>query len=138
MYTEQTQPALRIDFDWMLNQVFNSIYAGVSITNKDGFILAANDIFCVLYGKKRSEIINQHFCTLIPKEHHELANELHREFMNGNLPEIHDEWHVLRSDGTFVDIYSTPKLMTGISGEKYKVTTIVNITEYKRLHPCET
>jgi len=132
-----SQSISNFEFESLYKYVFNSIYAGVSITDEKGYFLAINDNFCKLYGRSHSELINQHFTILIPEEHRELAMDLHMALINGTIPEIHDDWHVERSDGSFVDVYSTPRLLINNQGEKFKVTTVVDITEYKRFHPCE-
>ncbi len=137
MASSQKQVSSFIDNECFYKQIFDSINVGMSVTNQEGYFLAANQFFCKIYGKSLPEIINQHFTTLIPHEHRELANDIHQAFMNGTVPEIHDDWHIERPDGSFVDVYSTPKLIIDDNGEKYKITTVVDITEYKRIHPCE-
>jgi PAS domain S-box-containing protein len=68
---------------------------------------------------------------VLPKDQHAEAQQLHDQFIAGE-PEIPIEWKVQRKNGTLLNVVVTAGLLIDEYGNRYKVTSVTDITKQKR------
>jgi PAS domain S-box-containing protein len=88
-------------------------------------------IIVKIYGYKKNELIGEPFTLVLPENHQKTAQKLHDEFIDGK-PEIPMEWKVQRKNGELLDVVVTAGLLIDDEGNRYKVTTVTDITKQKK------
>jgi PAS domain S-box-containing protein len=111
--------------------IWNSADIGMCVTNVDGRFVMVNDAYCCIYGYTRSELIGQVFTMVLPQDHREYALHIHKTFLEGS-PESAGEWTILRKDGMLRTVWVTAARVTNNAGERFKVTTIADMTDRKQ------
>lgn len=112
----------------LLHSVFDATTVGICITDAHGNFVRMNKQYCVMYGYAMGELIGKSFLTVVPSSYHEQAQQLHDDFINGGK-EIPADWTVLKKDGTAMVVYVTAELLANANGEKFKVTSVSDVTE---------
>lgn len=117
----------------LLHSVFDSSTTGICITDKNGVFVDVNKEYCRIYGYKSSELIGKPFTTVVIPENRKILQIAHDDFIKsgGELPA---EWTVQRKDGSLINIYASASLLEYPDGSRFKVTSVRDITEYKKYH----
>lgn len=130
--TQQAKDRIELQHkEKILHSVFEVTQVGICITNKNGKFVEVNDAYCKIYGYKKEELVGKSFTIVVPPNLQSNAQKLHDEFIGG-VPEIPMEWKVQRKDGTLLDVVVTAGLLIDEDGNRYKVTTVTDITEQKK------
>lgn len=89
-----------------------------------------NEAYCRTYGYDRAELIGQPFTMVLPDEQRQHAELLHDRFlMNGDEPG--GEWKVRHKDGRIREVLVTAGRAVIETGERYKVTTVLDVTDQR-------
>ena len=115
----------------LLTAVFDSTNVGICITDKSGKFIDANKEYCQIYGYTRGELIGTSFTQMLPPEMRKQAQKMHNLFIKRGS-EIPGEWQVQRKDGSLIDVFVSAELLEQPGGERFKVTSVRNITETKK------
>ena len=113
----------------LLNSVFEAADTGISIVNKEGVIVEANNALCKLYGYPKDELIGCHFTKLLSQEFDEALKQ-HKAFFEGN-ENMKGLGLVKQKDGTEFNAEITAVKIFDKAGNPYRVTTIKDISEKK-------
>ena len=117
--------------DKLLDAIFDVANIGICLTDEEGKFVTVNDTYCNIYGYNRDELIGNNFTMILPRCKREEAMALHNKFINGGT-EINKQWKVIRKDGRILNIYATAGLLENDDGEKFKVTTVTDVTEINK------
>jgi PAS domain S-box-containing protein len=115
----------------ILSSVFKVTKVGICITNEKGLFVNVNNAYCKIYGYKKSELIGKPFTLVVPDENKKQAQKLHDIFILTGK-EIPLEWIVQRKDGQLLNIVVTGALLLDDDGNRFKVTTVTDITLQKQ------
>ena len=115
----------------ILKSVFDVTQVGICITDQNGHFVEVNEAYCRIYGYQKKELIGKPFTLVVPKDHHAAAQQLHDQFIAGQ-PEIPVEWKVQRKDGNILQVVVTAGLLIDENGNRYKVTSVTDITKQKK------
>ncbi|WP_247236703.1 PAS domain S-box protein [Telluribacter sp. SYSU D00476] len=115
----------------MLNSVFNATSIGICITDKDGRFVSVNNQYARLYGYAKEDLVGQSFTLVVPAENRVMAQISHDDFIREGT-EIPGEWKVQRKDGSIIDVYVSAELLVQPNGNRFKVTSVRDITENNR------
>lgn len=124
-------PSSDLKKERIMASVFDETAVGICITDASGRFVQVNRAYCQIYGYSSDELIGQPFTLVVPPGYQNQAQTMHDAFIGGQ-PEIPVEWVVQRKDGTHITIVVTAALMTDEDGEKYKITTVTDITHQKK------
>lgn len=115
----------------LVNAVFNATSNGICITDENGFFVDMNDNYCKIYGYAKEELIGTHFTRMVAPKHEPFMRKAHDDFiLNGIEPP--GEFDVVDKEGRPLTIKVSAELLIDPDGKRFKVTTIENITEFKR------
>lgn len=121
----------RADND-LLIQTLDAVNAGVAVINDQGNFVYVNHKYLKIYGYQFKEIIGKNYLLIIPEEEKDSTLLFLNSFIeNGN--ETSQEWRRKRSDGAFIDVNATLKLLTGADGRRLVVITIDDVTNIKNI-----
>ncbi|MBC6368500.1 PAS domain S-box protein [Algoriphagus sp. AK58] len=122
----------KINEDGLLSIVFNSVSLGICITDHHGNFVEANREYCRIYGYEREELIGKSFLMVVDPSYHAFVQKVHDDFFTkGEEPP--GEFEVLTINGSRITISVFSDKLVTPDGEKYKVTTVQDITELKAL-----
>lgn len=111
--------------------IWNTADVGMCVTNEECRFVMVNDAYCNTYGYNRDELVGQVFTKVLPKEDRNFAFDMHKRYLEGH-PESEGEWTICRKDGELRTIWVTAARVISDSGERFKVTTVTDITDRKR------
>lgn len=120
-----------IEKENLINSVFNATDVGICVTDSKGRYVKVNHSYCKMYGYTYDELYGQSFTMVVPPEHRKYAQDLHDAFLEGQA-EPDSEWKVQCKDGSVIDVFVSATLLQQENGERFKVTTVRNITESKK------
>ena len=112
----------------MMRSVFNVANVGICVTDSMGIFTNLNNKYCEIYGYKKEELLGKHFTIVVPENYKEQASSLHDQFIEDGK-EIPSAWKVQRKDKKIIDVYVSAELLENEFKEKFKVTSIEDITE---------
>jgi diguanylate cyclase (GGDEF)-like protein/PAS domain S-box-containing protein len=116
----------------LLTAVFNVTKIGICVTDKAGYFIRVNPAYCKLYGATIEELYQQHFTTVLSPEKHDKALKLHHALLNGDPHiETEGEWRIQTKTGQWLDINFTMGVFTQPDGQRFRVTTVTDITHRK-------
>ncbi|MDY6994245.1 MAG: PAS domain S-box protein, partial [Pseudomonadota bacterium] len=118
----------------LLSAIFEVTQIGLCITDEQGRFVRVNPAYCRLFNYTAEELVGAHFTKVLPPDHHERALKLHHAFLSGD-PKVdtEGEWRIVNRAGECMDISFTMGLLTQSNGQRFRVTTITDITKRKRL-----
>lgn len=117
--------------EWaFLEAVYNSAEIGICVTDQHRRFVRVNDAYCETYGYTRDELLGEPFTHVLPEAWRETAARMHDAFIAGG-DESAGEWQVLRKDGSVRDVMVTAGRVVTPDGQRYKVTTVTDITQRK-------
>jgi len=130
--TEQKEFAYKLNStERLLHSVFDTAASGICITDEKGRIVNVNSEYCNIYGYDREEFIGKNFSIIALPENREAMQKMHDDFISGK--EVPDaEWNVQRKDGKVIEILSTSRLLEYDDGNRFKITSIKDISENKK------
>lgn len=111
--------------------IWNTADVGMCVTNEACRFVMVNDAYCNTYGYSRDELIGQVFTKVLPEEDRDFAFNMHKRYLEGH-PESEGEWRICRKDGERRTIWVTAARVINDRGERFKVTTVTDITDRKR------
>jgi two-component system cell cycle sensor histidine kinase/response regulator CckA len=101
------------------------------VTNSEGKFVEVNNAYCKTYGYTREELIGQPFTIVLPPELREYAQQLHNDYIAEGTDASAGEWQVQHKNGSIRDIAVTAARLILEDGQRFKVTTVTDITERK-------
>jgi PAS domain S-box-containing protein len=101
------------------------------VTDEECRFVMVNDAYCNTYGYGREELIGSVFTMVLPEEEREHAFNIHKRYLEGH-PESEGEWTIYRKDGELRTIWMTAARVITENDERFKVTTVTDITDRKR------
>ncbi len=131
MSTEKQALKLKSDADALLKAVYNAADIGICVTNSEGKFVEVNDAYCKTYGYTREELIGQPFTIVLPPYLREYAQQLHNDYIAEGTDASAGEWQVQHKNGSIRDIAVTAARLILEDGQRFKVTTVTDITERK-------
>jgi len=111
--------------------IWNTADVGMCVTNEECRFVMVNDAYCNTYGYNRDELVGHVFTKVLPEEDRDFAFDMHKRYLEGH-PESEGEWTICRKDGELRTIWVTAARVISDSGERFKVTTVTDITDRKR------
>jgi PAS domain S-box-containing protein len=129
--TEKQALKLKSDADALLKAVYNSADIGMCVTNSEGKFVEVNNAYCKTYGYTREELIGQPFTIVLPPYLREYAQQLHNDYIAEGTDASAGEWQVQHKNGSIRDIAVTAARLILEDGQRFKVTTVTDITERK-------
>ncbi len=129
--SEKQALKLKSDADALLKAVYNSADIGMCVTNSEGKFVEVNNAYCKTYGYTREELIGQPFTIVLPPYLREYAQQLHNDYINEGTDASAGEWQVQHKNGSIRDIAVTAARLILEDGQRFKVTTVTDITERK-------
>lgn len=115
----------------LVNAVFNATSNGICITDENGMFVDMNDNYCTIYGYAKEELIGTHFTRKVAPEHEIIMRKAHDDFILDGI-EPPGEFDVVDKMGNTLTVKVSAELLIDPDGKRYKVTSIENITEFKR------
>jgi PAS domain S-box-containing protein len=115
----------------MLDQILETADVGICVTNDQGRFVKVNKAYCAIYGYSEQELIGQLFTIVLPENIRKYAETLHREYLAGETEESNGEWQAVDKQGNPKDVYVTAGRLITEEGQRYKITTVTDITERK-------
>jgi len=129
--TEKQALKLKSDADALLKAVYNSADIGMYVTNSEGKFVEVNNAYCKTYGYTREELIGQPFTIVLPPYLREYAQQLHNDYIAEGTDASAGEWQVQHKNGSIRDIAVTAARLILTDGQRFKVTTVTDITDRK-------
>ncbi|EDN70519.1 sensory box histidine kinase [Beggiatoa sp. PS] len=118
----------------LLSAIFEVTKIGLCVTNEYGQFIRVNNTYCELYNYSAEELLGQHFTKVLSPEHHERAIRLHQALLDGTPSvETEGEWHIKTQKGRTLDVTYTTSVLTQGNGQRFRVTTLTDITKRKYL-----
>lgn len=111
--------------------IWNTADVGMCVTNEECRFVMVNDAYCNTYGYSRDELVGHVFTKVLPETDRDFAFNMHKRYLEGH-PESEGEWTICRKDGELRTIWVTAARVIVDSGERFKVTTVTDITDRKR------
>lgn len=111
--------------------IWNTADIGMCVTNEECRFVMVNDAYCNTYGYSRDELVGHVFTKVLPETDRDFAFNMHKRYLEGH-PESEGEWTIRRKDGELRIIWVTAARVVIDSGERFKVTTVTDITDRKR------
>lgn len=118
--------------DFLLDTLYDTAAVGMCVTDENRRFVKVNRAYCDTYGYAKRELIGEPFTTVLPPEDRAAGGRLHDQFIAGTLRELPAEWRVRRKDGEIRNIYVTAGRMIAADGRPYKVTTVTDVTLWKK------
>jgi diguanylate cyclase (GGDEF)-like protein/PAS domain S-box-containing protein len=115
----------------LLNVIYDVIETGICVTDEQGNFVNVNRAYCKIYGYEPEELYGKPFTLVLPPEAHEAALAMYRAFLEGS-DEMPSEWRVVRKDGTLLDVYVAVGRLMLETGQRFKVTTVLDVTAQKQ------
>jgi PAS domain S-box-containing protein len=112
--------------------VFENTIMGIGIVDADGYYVQANPAYGEIYGYDAKELIGQHFTVIFPIENDADSYDRHARFIRGEFPTGRTDWTGMRKDGQPIQISTFNNLYIAPSGERFRVSMIMDITPYNR------
>jgi len=122
----------RDDAIMLLTSLFDASGVGIIVTDRRGIIVRVNDIFLDRYGWSSEELMDKEFTVLLPDDTQEAVRQNHDAFMLGHGPSS-GEMKVLKQDGGIANVLVTSALLELSQKRRFAVTTMLDITERKRM-----
>jgi len=116
----------------MLDQILETADVGICVTNDQGRFVKVNKAYCAIYGYSEQELIGKLFTIVLTENIHKYAENLHREYLAGETEESNGEWQAIDKQGNSKDVYVTAGRMITEDGQRYKITTVTDVTERKQ------
>lgn len=106
---------------------------GICLTDRARRFVLVNPAYCRVYGYGEEELLGREFTLVLPEEDRARAAQLHDDFLEGRTDESPGEWRLRRKDGTLRTILVDAARLVSPSGARFKLTTVQDITEQKKL-----
>jgi len=117
----------------LLTAVFDVTKIGICVTNSAGYFVRVNPAYCKLYETTVTELYQQHFTSVLPPDKHRKALKLHHALLNDEpYVESEGEWQIQTKTGRWLDVGFTMGVFTQPDGQRFRVTTVTDITHSKR------
>ncbi|UJP64492.1 PAS domain S-box protein [Mongoliitalea daihaiensis] len=117
----------------LINAVFNASTTGICITDAKGRFVDINNAYCEIYGYSREELIGQNFTMVVPPRLRSFMEKMHDDFIE-NGKEIPGEFEVINKKGQLIKVATSADLLVQPNGERFKVTSVRDVTQEKNLH----
>lgn len=127
----------RLEQERMLGAVFRTANVGICVTDRNYRFVRVNKAYCDIYGYSENDLIGRPFTLVVPPEHRAELEKLHDDFLDGKT-EISAEWEVVRKDGKRIHILATAARLENVEGGPFKITSVSDISELKRLQRAWT
>lgn len=121
------------DSEQLLLLIYESAKVGLCITDEHGNFVSVNKSYCELYGYREDELVGKHFTMVLPERARQRATQIHDAFIAGSS-ESSGEWRVRRKDGSEMQVYVTAERLISKTGKRYKVTTVMPISDLSWLN----
>ncbi|MCW7754511.1 EAL domain-containing protein [Desulfobotulus sp. H1] len=117
--------------DLLRLQAWDVADTGLCVVDEAGHFVDVNPAYTRIYGYDRDELLARHFTLVLPEEKKETARRaLARFFDMGEEPPM--EWEVRHKDGRPLRILATAGLLKDEAGKRYKITSVMDVTEARR------
>jgi PAS domain S-box-containing protein len=123
----------RLDSAEILNLIYDTAKIGMCVTDEQGHFVKVNRAYVETYGYDEDELVGQPFTKVLPEDMREYAARVHDDFVHGRSNESSGEWKVKTKSGAVKDVYVTAGRFVTQDGKAFKVTTVEDITDRKRL-----
>lgn len=117
----------------LLKALFKALPLGICITDDLGHFVYTNKAYNDIYGYEPSELLGKSFLLVVLPEQKAELQDMHDDFIDNDLDELPASWNVVRKDGQRIHINATAGRFVGKDGRRYKVTTVLDVTEKIRL-----
>jgi PAS domain S-box-containing protein len=115
------------------NPFFDTINIAISIADEKGHFVYINKRYTEIFGYQKDEMIGKHFAFLLKGEERERIIEMHETFFkNGSMQPLETKGE--KKDGSHINILISSELFINLKEEKFRVTTIKDITKEKKLN----
>ncbi|WP_353571439.1 PAS domain S-box protein [Candidatus Albibeggiatoa sp. nov. BB20] len=116
----------------LLTAIFDVTQIGICVTNEDGYFVRVNSAYCELYGYSTEELVGQLFTVVFPPEQRDIVLNKHQRFLNGETSSGCGVWQVITKQKQLLDVEITVGRLQRPNGQKFKVTTVMDVTERKQ------
>ncbi len=121
-----------IDERGILSSVFDSSDIGIIVTNEDGNVVRINKGFSRLFGWRDVDLIDQPFYKYISEEDRERTKYNHKKFIERGVRSS-GEIKILNANNAISETLCTLTTLNLENGQKYQITTLIDITFRKRM-----
>ncbi|MCV6636729.1 PAS domain S-box protein [Candidatus Albibeggiatoa sp. nov. NOAA] len=116
----------------LLTAIFDVTQIGVCVTDEEGYFVRVNSAYCDLYGYAPDELLGQLFTIVFPAEKRDTVLKKHKRFLNGETESGCGAWQVVTKQNRLLDVEITVGRLQRPNGQKFKVTTVMDVTARKR------
>jgi diguanylate cyclase (GGDEF)-like protein/PAS domain S-box-containing protein len=116
----------------LLTAIFDVTQIGICVTNEEGYFIRVNSAYCELYGYTAEELLGQPFTIVFPPEQQDAVLQKHKRFLNGEAISGNGAWQVITKQKKLLDVEITVGRLQRPNGQKFKVTTVMDVTEQKQ------
>lgn len=105
----------------------------MALSDADGIVLDANPAYCLLYGRRREEVVGRCFSIVFPPERREWVEEQYRATFGQADPPPAVETTVRRADGAEMWVEARATFLMDADGNRTAMLSVIrDITERKR------
>ncbi len=116
----------------LLTSIFDVSEVGLLVFDRNRRIVKVNDSFERIFGWNRGDTLGKDFIDFVSPDEHEDAQTNYEEFLQSTDRHAGDV-KILRKDGSIANaLYTTARLDLS-HGRRFQVTTLVDITERKKM-----
>lgn len=115
------------EFAGLLAEAWRLGDAGLCLTDSDGVIRAVNPAFCRITGYAAAELMGVSLLRLQPPEAAVASSATHAAIMAGRAPDTVGSY--LHKTGRVLFVRAADALLTGPSGQPYRLTSLVDLEE---------
>ncbi|MGY6522740.1 MAG: PAS domain S-box protein [Mongoliitalea sp.] len=116
----------------LINSVFTATTTGICITDSQGRFVDVNQAYCELCGYTKEELIGQKFTMVVQPRLRKELERMHEDFIKHGK-ELPMDFDVVNKSGRILKVSSSADLLIQPDGQRYKVTSVRDITRERNL-----
>jgi len=116
----------------MFTTVFDISNFGITVLDHHGRFVRINDAFTEQTGWESIDLMGEDLTTINAPENHKIAWKRHHETLKDSKKNF-GEISIIKKDGSEMNVMATSVMMELSNGRSFRITTIVDVTELKKI-----
>lgn len=116
----------------LFTTVFDISSFGITVVDHHGRFVRINDAFAEQTGWQPIDLMGHELTMINSPENYDRAWKRHKDTLEDNKKNF-GEIHIVKKDGTSMNVMATSIMMELSNGRTFRVTTIVDVTELKQI-----